>query len=148
LTDLLAVMQAGEKIDPALEKIYGFDTNGLDALWRSSLGFTMALAPPANKTIKSTPTVIPTLPPIMPSFRPSASHTQLVVTKTSTLVMILTPIPNTPTSIPAMLSIVPRETPQEAEGQQPTSNFLIISLIVGISLASLVLIYILFIRDK
>jgi hypothetical protein len=38
MTDLLGVFKEGASYDGALEKVYGFDTDSLDDLWRASLG--------------------------------------------------------------------------------------------------------------
>jgi len=60
MTELLGVFKEGASYDGALEKVYGFDTDGLDDLWRASLGLdprpTETLA--ANGT-NTTPTESP-----------------------------------------------------------------------------------------
>ncbi len=43
MRELLGVFQQGSGYDDALMKVYGFDQDGLDKLWRKSLGLTSAL---------------------------------------------------------------------------------------------------------
>ena len=43
MDQLLNVFQQGATYDDALKQVYGFDQDGLDALWRQSLGITIAL---------------------------------------------------------------------------------------------------------
>ncbi len=38
MIQLLHVFQQGSAYDAALKQVYGFDQDGLDALWRQSLG--------------------------------------------------------------------------------------------------------------
>jgi hypothetical protein len=59
--DLLAALQSGLLIDDALSSVYGFDTYGLDAAWRESLGFEAGDQPPASPGGTATRTAIPTL---------------------------------------------------------------------------------------
>lgn len=62
MNELLKALSDAEPIDAALQSIYGFDTDGLDAQWRESLG----LPPPAiaQATAQPTPTWVPTYVPI------------------------------------------------------------------------------------
>jgi Peptidase MA superfamily len=55
--NLLSTIKTGSPIDQAMEAVYGFDTDGLDARWRKSLGYEITLV------VKSTPSpeAIPTL---------------------------------------------------------------------------------------
>ena len=43
MLDLLAVLKQGSTYDEALTEVYGFDVNGLDALWRATLTSPIAL---------------------------------------------------------------------------------------------------------
>lgn len=43
MRDLLSVFQQGSGYDEALAKVYGFDQDGLDKLWRKSLGLSSAI---------------------------------------------------------------------------------------------------------
>jgi hypothetical protein len=42
MSALLSAIQSGLRINPALQEVYGFDTDGLDNTWRASLGFASA----------------------------------------------------------------------------------------------------------
>jgi cell division septation protein DedD len=59
MTELLGVIQQGEDVDEALTAVYGFDTGGLDAAWRTSLGY--APTPEAAFVPVGTVTAVPTL---------------------------------------------------------------------------------------
>jgi hypothetical protein len=62
MLDLLGLLQAGYRYDHALQQVYGFDSDGLDAAWRAALG----APPPAQTPLASqaTPTTIATLVPL------------------------------------------------------------------------------------
>jgi hypothetical protein len=57
---LLASIHSGVLIEAAFQKIYGTDTGGLDASWRTSLGFTSEQAAPPEQSTQ-VEAVIPTL---------------------------------------------------------------------------------------
>jgi hypothetical protein len=61
MTGLLAAVKSGLLIDEALQKTYGFDTAGLDAAWRTSLGLAVTPVPTSLPGGAATPTEIPTL---------------------------------------------------------------------------------------
>jgi hypothetical protein len=44
MNQLLDVFQQGSTYDQALEQVYGFDQDGLDTLWRHSLGIKTSLS--------------------------------------------------------------------------------------------------------
>lgn len=91
LRSLLDSFQQGMGADAALQTVYGFDQQGLDALWRAYIG-----ASPAQGQYGSTSLPLPTpvLPPITPyavaSATPAASPT-LVAAPTSTTLAVPTP---------------------------------------------------------
>ena len=59
---LLAAIQSGKTIDPALQQVYGFDTDGLDNAWRESLGFApVAAGQQGTATPGAKRTAVPTL---------------------------------------------------------------------------------------
>lgn len=51
MRELLGVFQEGSGYDEALLQVYGFDQDGLDALWKKSLGLTSALLPEPDVVI-------------------------------------------------------------------------------------------------
>jgi len=61
MSELLGFIQQGGKIDEGLNQVYGFDTDGLDAAWRESLGFNFKRTTPKKTQIPVIPTSIPTL---------------------------------------------------------------------------------------
>ncbi len=139
--DLLAAMQKGSEVDEALMKVYGFDTEGLDAAWRTYMGYDPlpTLEPTTSETRVYTP--VPTLALWTSAARvtslPSAATTP---TPTATLEEpqeTATPIPTLapPTEEPAYL---PVSTPSVSVSSD--SNWLL-----GTFLLSLVCILVLFI---
>ena len=97
-------MQAGDRIDPALEQVYSFDTGGLDALWRASLGFFTTESGPENELVASTPTQVPTLAPLNPLFQATATSppTSTMEPSTPTVEPSATAIPASPTKVNLM----------------------------------------------
>ena len=63
MTSLLVSLRDGLTIDEALRQTYGFDVNGLENAWRTSIG-----APPSSAsgqpTAQPTPTFVPTIVPM------------------------------------------------------------------------------------
>jgi hypothetical protein len=51
MRELLGVFQQGSGYDEALMKVYGFDQDGLDSLWRKSLGLSSAIFPEPDLVI-------------------------------------------------------------------------------------------------
>jgi hypothetical protein len=63
MTTLLLDLRDGQAMDDALQAVYGFDTDGLEAAWRTSIGATVH-AGGAKPTPVPTPTIVPTFVPI------------------------------------------------------------------------------------
>jgi hypothetical protein len=63
MNDLLIALRNGEAIDEALQQVYGFDTEGLEAAWRQAVGAAPP-SPQARPTAQPTPTPVPTIRPI------------------------------------------------------------------------------------
>lgn len=63
MTALLISLRNGNTIDQALQSSYGFDTNGLEDAWRSSIGAAPRVGT-SNPTPVFTPTQVPTFVPI------------------------------------------------------------------------------------
>lgn len=62
MTGLLNALRDGSTPDDALQALYGFDTDGLEAAWRRSIG-AAAPAGPVAATPVPTPTFVPTIVP-------------------------------------------------------------------------------------
>lgn len=94
LSALLDAIQSGLRINPALQQAYGFDTDGLDNTWRSSLGFDPIISV-NTPTPGSARTAVPTLALWTSAVRSSPAPTQLPsVTHTpSVLAAAATPTP-------------------------------------------------------
>ena len=54
MVQLLDVFHQGSGYDEALKQVYGFDQDGLDSLWRQSLGIKTALAPQRELELAAT----------------------------------------------------------------------------------------------
>jgi len=63
MTQLLIALRDAKPIDDALLEIYGFDTEGLEAAWRESVGAAPQIAS-AQATSQPTPTFVPTFVPV------------------------------------------------------------------------------------
>jgi hypothetical protein len=62
MTELLQTMQQGQDVDAALTAVYGFDTAGLDALWRTSVGYAPTPTSAADAAaLAGTATAVPTI---------------------------------------------------------------------------------------
>jgi hypothetical protein len=62
MTDLLIALRDAKPIDEALIEVYGFDTDGLDAAWRESVGAAPLVSTQA--TAQPNPTQVPTYIPV------------------------------------------------------------------------------------
>ncbi|HET9589926.1 MAG TPA: peptidase MA family metallohydrolase [Anaerolineales bacterium] len=63
MTALLLALRDGLTIDDALRQVYGFDIEGLEDVWRQSIGAQPRPAP-AQPTAEPAPTFVPTIVPI------------------------------------------------------------------------------------
>jgi hypothetical protein len=131
MADLLGAMQSGLLINPALEQVYGFDTDGLDSAWRVDLGF--APLPTAAATAeKSDATPIPTLALYTSVVQatstgtlepPASSPTAAAVTQTNT--------PEPPTVAPEAAAVSPTAAETSGGGGLPfCSSPLLIALFI------------------
>jgi hypothetical protein len=66
---LLTALRDGKPIDAALDEVYGFNVDGLDAAWRKSVGAQPL--PPQELQPTFTPTVVPTFRPL--SIKPAST---------------------------------------------------------------------------
>ncbi len=63
MTALLMALRDGNTPDEALSSVYGFDVEGLEDAWRTSIG-AQARQATANPTAMPTPTIVPTIVPV------------------------------------------------------------------------------------
>ncbi len=63
MTSLLTTLRDGIVIDNALTKVYGFDMDGLEDVWRDSVGAVRRVVS-AQPTAQPTPTFVPTFVPV------------------------------------------------------------------------------------
>ena len=110
---LLTTMQSGLDVDDALTAVYGFDTNGLDATWRTAQGFVPTPTIEIDElALAATATLVPTL---ALGGVPVAQATATVTTP-PTLVLetaTITAVPPTDTIMPTQTeTAVPTATPR------------------------------------
>lgn len=105
---LLQGIQDGQTVDGALEAVTGVDTDGLDALWRASLGFDQEKSdtaqPFATRTPRPRDTAIPTL----------ALWTQAVAGQTPTAAVTIQATVLPPTLAPSLAPTVETAVPAAA----------------------------------
>ncbi len=100
MDDLLASVHSGVLIEDAFQQIYGTDTGGLDASWRTSLGFAAEQAAPKEQSTQAE-AVIPTLALESPlGGRATPTHT----TAATPLSTPETPLPSTAPAAPQSTS--------------------------------------------
>jgi len=63
MTQLLSILRDGNAIEPALISVYGFDIDGLEDVWRDSVGAVPRVVS-AQPTAQPTPTFVPTFVPV------------------------------------------------------------------------------------
>jgi len=88
MSELLKVFKEGSRYDDALQKIYGFDMDGLDAQWRLSLGLKPRPSPQPTAERRTMPTLVPfgaepqsqpTSPPSTPTTAGSGGGSSAVI---------------------------------------------------------------------
>lgn len=140
---LLAALQSGERIDRALQSVYGFDTDGLEQAWQISAGLVKAGAAAGSTPLPPTASATP-VPTLVP-------WTAVAVSPTATPTLVETPTPPTQvelraengvaTSTPAVTA-----TPLPVMTEPPASGFPNLALILaggGLCLTSLLTILVL-----
>jgi len=112
MNSLLTSLRDGTTVDDALTKIYGFDVDGLDALWRDAIG-----ARP--HPVSAQPTAQPT-PTFVPTYAPFAGAS-----------LAITP---TPYFIPTAASAGAEESPSSSVDSYPTPGLAIFISVCCLSL--------------
>jgi hypothetical protein len=101
MTALLLALRNGATIDEALQATFGFDTNGLEDAWRTSISAAPRVGT-SNPTLVPTPTQVPTFVPVgaapVAPAAPTTGSTQVQATDTP-IATIQVPGP-TATSMP------------------------------------------------
>ena len=140
MDELLTTMQAGNTINTALEMVYGFDTDGLDATWRMEMGYQATPTAEADAlALQATATLVPTRPlGGIPQVQATATP---VVTATATAVSTTTPSPQPttlppvtpkPTPAPLPTETTPTTEPTEASPASSPLSLLVIFSLIGI----------------
>ncbi len=130
MSELLAAVQSGKKIDKALMTVYGKDTDGIEADWRISLGYA---AQPTLPPVNSTHTAVPTMALWTSAVKPSS---------TPTTQLTLTPAPVNPTATTEPpSSSTPITTPNIPSKSDPASSSTIKSIYtLGLAIITIILI--------
>lgn len=127
----LSNIQAGLPVNTALTNAFGLDTAGLDAAWRTSLGYE-TIVDSSTPESRPTRTPVPTLALWTPAVGVSATHT---TTPAGTVIAIV----SSPTSPPAPTSAL---TPTPNAGSESGAGWLI-GLAAAGGLALLIIFFIL-----
>ncbi len=110
---LLTTMQSGLDVDDALTAVYGFDTNGLDAAWRTTQGFVPTPTIEIDEqALAATATLVPTL----------ALGGVPVIQVTETETATATPVPVVETAIATAVPPTNTITPTQTETAVPTAT--------------------------
>lgn len=127
MAELLDVMSAGVMIDPALEQVYGFDTDSLDSAWRRSFGFEVE----DNTEIADSPSATDTPQPTLALW---TSVVQVTATATITPVEISQITSTATENVPAVITptTAPFE-PETTESEDPGFDPLLIIAVVILS---------------
>lgn len=64
LQNLIGALASGMAHDAALEKVYGFNVDGLETAWRSAIGAAPRTIPPTPTPVRAA--AVPTVPPLAP----------------------------------------------------------------------------------
>jgi hypothetical protein len=128
---LLAAIQGGMTVDNALEEVFGFDTGGLDARWRTAQGYAPTPTS-AAQSAQATPTPVPTIalfaPPVSatPTLTPSPQPTvveiaRLQATGTAIPTPSRAPLPEATAPLPG-ISTATSSPPSAPEDTRPTPS--------------------------
>ena len=132
MTALLLDLRDGQTIDQALQAVYGFNTDGLENVWRKSIGAT-PLTGASQATPLPTPTVVPTYVPI--GAAPVAAALVPSLTLTSAMAVATSAGPS-PTEAPTIATPTPANPP----GLNLGSN---VTTVLEVGLACLVVVLLL-----
>jgi len=122
MLSLLEDLKNGQTMDDALQSVYGFNTDGLESAWRSSIGAPVQ-ANSSQPTPVPTPTNVPTIVPIgaVPVAQAAVSTPH--------------PTENLPTSTPAVIAQAPgaaaTSVPVAGQGSASTKTIITILEIAG-----------------
>jgi len=134
LDALLTVIQSGQNANPALRKVYGLDTAGIDQAWRASLGYGEAPIQSLS-TPTSPPTQVPTLAlyTAAVALSPTPSAT---IPATETPTLAAPPSTSTPTAPPA-----PSPTPSSPASPLRCLNGAVLNILAALGLILFVAIH-------
>lgn len=155
MLDLLSTAKDGKRIDIALEEVYGFDTAGLDAEWRGTVGYSATPTLEADALAAgATPTAVPTLalvnplsPP--PTFTPVPSISTLAPATEISEPMVTAILTETPLPVPTEAALVETDAaedepdqpvelePEETTPAEPSSNIMVWVVIGALALGAL-----------
>ncbi len=146
---LLSTIQEGKRIDTALLEVHGFDTDELDARWRTSVGYVPTPTSEAEAAaLQATPTLIPTLAlGGIPTSQATAVSTATTVPATATPQI---EEKDTPTAVPSP-SFTPAPTVETMAVPPPMvaeSQFPWLAWVGGGASLGLILVFVYFVSPK
>jgi len=134
MTKLLLDLRDGQTADQALQAVYGFDTDGLEDVWRRSIG-----AAPRSESSQSTPVATPTeVPTFVPIGAAPVARAATSTPQPATVLATPTPTVATQTAAPTPAAISPAKQPGLNFGNLTTViEFALACLIIAVLLAGL-----------
>lgn len=132
--ELLEQLGSGEMIDPALEAVYGLDTDRLDAAWKEDFGFEVEGLVVPLESVQATDEPLPTLALWTSAVQMTATATiapQHTPQSTNTPVP-RTELPITPTNSPEEISVSNQEHIGNNIGLIIAGTLLIIGILTGV----------------
>jgi hypothetical protein len=111
MTALLLDLKDGQTIDQALQAVYGFDINGLETAWRTSIG-AKTQGGSSQPTSVPTPTIVPTYVPISAAPLAAAANSTPQSTQANATIAPFIATPTTlPTRLPPVVTVPPASPP-------------------------------------
>lgn len=152
MNELMMVIQEGLTIDQALERVYGFDTNSLDARWRQAQGYAPTpTSAAASAQAAARPTIVPTIPLGGALISPTATGMPAPATKTPVPASSTpTPTPDEPTetataeviaAVSTALPTITSQAPEKAGGEILSATPYLVIGVAIIALATGTILY-------
>lgn len=130
MIELLDTLRTGSTVDEALQKVYGFDIEGFEDAWRTTIGAAARSGGQAKPTPTLLPTEVPTLrPAVIAQIGPTSAPTRARPSPT--------PIVLAPTDVPVPATV---STPVAPAANNLPTLIGVVAVIVGVAVIALLII--------